>query len=341
MKKKFIRMLSTALLAIGLCSCGTRVPSGSAVESGYEDGLSVSDIKVTSVYNSKETENSSIFSNYSSYLEFEFNVSNIGDKLCTSFNYEYNIADSTGTKLFASNVNGSYRYDGYFMYPGEYADVFEKKCGNDSYSFTTAETYSIVDFKVLSANYYKTEIIYSTEKTDDSKIEISNLRVTKIDRSGSTSTEETNSTDVVDNASSDSDTSTDTKTKVNLYRIDFKADYKDPEGKNKTGLSYIHCVLKIGDESYGLSEISSSSAFEHIGSTYLETTDELDLTKELKLTMKGCVTYEVESNYERSFTSLLITILVLIPCLPVVGGLIALIIVLCDRKKKKKQNEQK
>lgn len=320
MKKKFIRLLSTALLALGLCSCGTRVPSGSAVESGYEDSLSVSDIKVTSVYNSKETGNSYIFNTYSSYLEFEFNVSNIGDKLCTSFNYEYNIADSTGTKLFASNVIGSYCYEGYFMYPGEYADVTERKSGNDSYSFTTAETYSIVDFKITGAYSYKTEIIYSTEKTDDSKIEISNLRVTKIERSGSTSTEET---------------------KTNLYRIDFKADYKDPEGKDKTGLSYIHCVLKVGDESYGLSEISSDSAFEHIGSTYLETTDELDLTKELKLTMKGCVTYEAESNYERSFSSLLITILVIILCLPVVGGLVALIIVLCDRKKKKKQNEQK
>lgn len=311
MKKRFLSLLS-GLYMFTLVSCSSS-PRVLNKKIECKDSMIFSDVKVDDVINEKETLGET--GSAETYLDFHFNVKNESQNITTTLSYSFNIKDTSNKNVLATNPT-NYLND-MILYPGDSFLVSARIYGTPTYAFTTLETYTISDLKADEAVGYSSDSIYSTSASEESgkKIEVTDLRVRYI--SGSESNY--------------------------LYRIDYSMNYDYEHKENdEVWLYYPKSVLKIGDKQYVLSNMLQTEASELTTYYYLTTDQELDLTQEKSLEIKACLA-TTKMKYDDTFTVFLSIVFgFVIIGAPVIAGLVVLIVLSCQKSKKKKdENENK
>ena len=311
MKKRFLSLLS-GLFMFTLVSCGSS-PRVMDKEIECKDSMKFSDVIVDNVVNEKETLGQT--GSIETYLDFHFNVTNESQNITTSLTYSFNIKDTSGKNVLVTNPTNY--LNNLILYPGDSSLVSARIYGTPTYAFTTLETYTISDLKAEKATGYSSNSIYSTDASEDSgkKIKVTDLRVRYISGSGSNY----------------------------LYRVDYAMsyDYKHKEN-DKVWLYYPKSVLIIGNKQYLLDNRYQEEASELTTYYYLTTDEELDLTQEKSLEIKACLA-TTNMKYNDTLTVFLSIVFgFVIIGAPVIAGLVVLIVLSCQKSKKKKNgNESK
>lgn len=312
MKKRFLSLL-TGLYVFTLFSCGS-TPRVMDREIECKDSMIFSDAKVDNIVNEKETVGET--ASAQTYIDFHFNVKNDSQNITTSLTYSFIIKDTSDINVL--NTTQSNYLNNLILYPGDTYSVSARVFGTPTYAFTTLETYTIADLKAEKAVGYSSNNIYSTNASEESgkKISVTNLRVRSI----------INSTDSY------------------LYRIDYAMsyDYKHKEN-DKVWLFFPKAVLHIGDKQYVLNNNGIQTDVSELTTYYyLSTDEELDLTQEKSLEIKACLgTTKVKSS-DTLIVFLYIVLAFVIIGAPVIAGLVVLIVLSCQKSKKKKDgNENK
>lgn len=309
MKKRFLSLLS-GLFMFTLASCSSS-PRVMDKEIECKDSMKFSDATVDKVVNEKETAGET--GSAETYLDFHFNIKNESQNISTNITYSFNIKDTSDKNVLATNPTNY--LNNLILYPGDSFLVSARIYGTPTYAFTTLETYTISDLKAEKAIGYSSDSIYSTSASEESgkKINVTNLRVRYISGSGSSY----------------------------LYRIDYAMsyDYKHKEN-DKVWLYYPKSVLKIGDEQYVLNNLFQTEASELTTYYYLTTDKELDLTQEKSLEIKACLA-TTKIKYNDTFTVFLSIVFgFVIIGAPVIAGLVVLIVLSCQKSKKKKDGNE-
>lgn len=310
MKKRIVSFLAGFIL-FSLCSCGS-APKILEEEADCADKMTVSDIKVDSVYNFVESGVEKNPYDYTSDLVFHFNIKNDSDYISTSFSYTFNIADSSGKSV--NTAPYSEFSESLVLYPGDSITFTHKVTSSETYEFTTLETYNITDFKVDKAVAYSSNAIYSTEidSTDSKYITVSDLTVRLVnDLSGSY-----------------------------LYRVDYKMSY-NYENKDDVTIwfYYPRVVLNADGKEITLSKDDASYSENALKSCYYFYSNEtLDLEKPYHLSIKACIgTHDYNYHGSNAFVYIIIGIMISTVAVPVIAAIIVLIVMLSINKKKKKE----
>ena len=313
MKKRFLSIL-TGLYVFTLFSCGS-TPRIINKEIDCKDSMIFSDVKVVNVVNEKETIGET--GSAETYLTYHFNIKNDSQNITTSLNYSFNIKDTSGKNVFT--IDQTNYLNNLILYPGDTFSVSAKVYGTPTYAFTTVETYTISDLKATKVPGHSSDAIYSTEASEESgkKISVTDLRVRYLNETSTSSNY--------------------------FYRIDYAMsyDYKHKEN-DKVWLFFPKTVLHIGDKQYVLSDLLQADASELTTYYYLATDEKLDLTQEKSLEIKACLaTTKIKSS--DTFTVFLSIVFgFVIIGAPVIAGLVVLIVLSCQKSKKKKDgNESK
>lgn len=313
MKKKIASIFASFILFFSLTSCGSSKPTILESEEDCSDKMTISNLTVDSVYNPREGGADITTSGNDSSLTFHFTVTNDSQCISTSLCYDFNIADSSGKNVLTSPISEYSKM--LILYPGDSSTITKKVTPDDTYQFTTLETYKITDFKVTKTPAYSSKAIYSTEldPTNDKYITVTDLIVRYVnDLSG-----------------------------TNLYRVDYKMSYIFNNKDNKTiWLYYPQVILHVDGKEIVLSENSRSYEENTLQSCYyFNSTETLDLDKPYTLSIKACIG-TTDYTPGSSVTTIVLAIMICSVAAPVIAGLIVLIVMLSINKKNKKKKEQ-